>query len=57
MGLMTLRMNVYGTLVTRVPEIREKYHMVRDRQTASWQSPIAWFYLGTLNLGRRVGGK
>ena len=57
MGLMTLRMNVYGTLVNRVPEIREKYHMVRDRQTASWQRPIAWFYLGTLNLGWLLGWK
>ena len=48
---MTLRMSIYGTLVNRVPEIREKYHMVRDAQTASWQRPVAWLYLAALNAG------
>ena len=57
MELMTLRMNVYGMLVNRVPEIREKYHKVRDRQTSFWQRPAAWLYLGTLNLGWLLGGK
>lgn len=47
---MALRMNIYGILVNRVPEIREKYHNVRDIQTASWQRPIAWLYLAGLNL-------
>ena len=52
---MTLRMSIYGTLVNRVPEIREKYHMVRDTQTASWQRPIAWLYLASLNAGWLLG--
>ena len=52
---MTLRMSIYGTLVNRVPEIREKYHMVRDAQTASWQRPVAWLYLAALNAGWLLG--
>ncbi len=55
MGLTTLRMNAYGTLVNRVPEIREKYHKMRDGQTSPWQRPMAWLYLGALNLGWLLG--
>ena len=55
MELMTFRMNVYGALVNRVPEIREKYHMVRDGQTFLRQRPLAWLYLVMLNLGWLIG--
>ena len=55
MELMTFRMNVYGALVNRVPEIREKYHMVRDGQTFLRQRPLAWLYPVMLNLGWLIG--
>lgn len=44
-----LRMRVYGALVNRVPEIREKYHNVRDGQTDSRERLRAWAYLLFLN--------
>lgn len=55
MELRKFRMKAYGVLVNRTPEIREKYHNVRDGQTSSWQRPVAWLYLSALNLGWLLG--
>ena len=53
---MLQKIQVYEALVNRVPEIREKYHTVRDAQTHAWQRPVAWLYLAQLNVRYRCGG-
>lgn len=52
---MGIRMKVYGALVNRVPQIREKYHSVRDCQTRPAQRISAWLYLIGLNIAWLLG--
>ena len=58
--MMRIRMKIYGLLVNRVPQIREKYHSVRDGQTTAAQRAGSWLLLLWLNLewllGRRSFG-
>ncbi len=58
--MMRMRMKIYGMLVNRVPQIREKYHSVRDGQTTAAQRAFAWLLLLWMNLewllGRRDFG-
>ena len=52
---MSIRMNIYGALVNRVPEIRKRYHNMRDEQSTVLQRFFAWFYLLGLNVAWLMG--
>ncbi|HJA93973.1 MAG TPA: HAD-IA family hydrolase [Candidatus Eisenbergiella merdipullorum] len=52
---MKLRMKIYGMLVNRVPEIRKKYHNVRDGKTTALQRLYAWMFLIALNAAWLCG--
>lgn len=46
---MGFRMKAYNALVNRVPEIRKRYHTIRDGQTTTPQRLCAWLFLIGLN--------
>lgn len=49
-----IRMNIYHKLVNEVPNIRCRYHQLRDGQTALYQRLYAWLALLGMNIGYHI---